>query len=151
MTFSTEETAALLLDVVPRVMHGIRREMRAAKPANLSMARFRALLFLKRHPGAGTSHLAEHFGISAPSASRLASGLVKDALAERTIPDDDRRRVGLAISEKGLEALEIATRGANSCLRSLLTGFDAEKRKIMCLGLSEMRNLFPVSSEGAFS
>lgn len=149
MIYSSEETAVLLLEIVPRVMHDIRREMRATKPANLTVTRFRALLFLRRNPEAGTSLLAEHLGISAPAVSRLVDALVKDSLVERRDPEEDRRRISLLVSEKGLAELKKAMQGTKRRLGNLFSGLGLSGRKKICLGLEELKNIFSESSEDA--
>lgn len=75
-----EESAGRLLDTVPQVMRCIRTEMRSRRGHNLTVPQFRTLNFLKRSPEASLSEVAEHLGLTLPSASKIVDGLVTEKL-----------------------------------------------------------------------
>ena len=54
----------------------------ATAAADLSVPQFRTLLFLRRHPGASLSEVAEHIGLTLPSISKMIDRLeARDLLA----------------------------------------------------------------------
>src|SRR5271165_7029185 len=105
-----EACAGVVLDVVPLVMRTIRNHMRAARAADLSVPQFRALAFLKSHPGATLSDVAEHVGLTLPAASRMIDGLVARNYAERRPSTSNRRCIELRVSTDGYEMVELTRR-----------------------------------------
>ncbi|MGH2504870.1 MAG: MarR family winged helix-turn-helix transcriptional regulator, partial [Ktedonobacterales bacterium] len=63
--------AAALMEVAPLVMREIRTRMRQSRGAGLSVPQFRALGYLRRHPGCSLTEVADHLGLSVPATSRL--------------------------------------------------------------------------------
>jgi DNA-binding MarR family transcriptional regulator len=63
------------------------------------------LAVIKYTPGIGVKELAERERVSAPAMSRHVDRLVKAGLVSRTASDDDRRRVGLTLTEAGRRVL----------------------------------------------
>jgi len=96
-----------LIEVVPLIMRRIRREMRRHSIPGLSVAQFRTLIYLQRHPGTSLSEVAEFLGLTLPSASKLVDRLVMDKSVSRRIAQD-RRRVKLGLTERGQTALDLA-------------------------------------------
>ena len=99
--------SAQLLEVAPLIMRRIRSEMRRQSPEDLSVPLFRALRFLRDHPGVSLSELAEAMGLTMPSASKLVQRLVVKKVIERRV-GEDRRRVHLTLTEQGRVALALA-------------------------------------------
>ncbi len=99
---TAEDTAQLVVAIVPRAMRQIRTITRS-HASSLSVPQFRTLGFLRRHPQANLTALADHLGISLPAASALVSRLVDAGFVERTTDPAERRRVRLALSEPGRE------------------------------------------------
>jgi DNA-binding MarR family transcriptional regulator len=102
-TTEVDEVVDRILQVVPRVARRIRLEMRAAGTGALTVPQLRALLYVRRHPGTGLSPLAEHVGLSLPSASGLVERLVRADLVERINDPDERRRIQLRLTPTGVE------------------------------------------------
>ncbi len=98
-----DEVVDGILQIVPRVARRIRLEMRAAGTGALTVPQLRALLYVRRHPGTGLSPLAEHVGLSLPSASGLVERLVRADLVERINDPDERRRIQLRLTPTGAE------------------------------------------------
>lgn len=88
-------------------MRRIRTEMRRRTMPDLSIPLFRALRFLRDHPGASLSELAEALSLTMPTASKLVQRLVVRKVLERRI-GDDRRRVHLTLTEEGRLAFALA-------------------------------------------
>src|SRR5919201_1726551 len=85
-------TARDVVDVVPVVMRAIRRHMREHTPVG-SLAQFRALGYLHRHPGASLGDLAEHLGVTDATASVQVQRLVRDGLVRRVDRPAERRSI----------------------------------------------------------
>jgi len=71
------------------------------------------LVFLYRHPGASLSSVAEHLGVTCPTASVLVDRLVRRGLVDRTAYPQERRRIALTLTATGAQHLQQA-RGATS-------------------------------------
>src|SRR6266536_982420 len=101
-SFSTaNECAGELLEVVPLIMRYIRIEMRRSRGSDLTVPQFRTLAFLTTNEGASLSSLADHIGLTLPSASKLVDGLVERKLVQRKTCPDDRRRMTLLLTGSG--------------------------------------------------
>jgi len=116
MGSSPEECARELMDVIPMVMHSIRSEMRSHRVAGLSVPQFRAMFYLRRHPGTPLVNVAEHLGLTPPSTSKLIDGLVARELVLRQGSGHDRRRIALKLSAKGEQSLDVTDRATQDNL-----------------------------------
>ena len=123
-----EACAALLLDVVPLAMRRVRAYMREARAADLSVPQFRALAFLRAHPGATLSDVADHVGLTLPAASRMIDGLVARDYAVRQPSAINRRCVELRVSDQGRKMLEVTMRHTQNALAGILQTLDAEQQ-----------------------
>lgn len=108
--------AALLMELAPLVMRTMRKELVLPAGTELSVPQFRALRFLRRHPQASLSDLAEHLGTSLPAASKLIERLVEVVLVHRASDATDRRQVRLTLTDQGCQALEDAHAAAQARL-----------------------------------
>src|SRR5579884_2450777 len=107
-----EACAAQIIEVVPLVMRRIRAFMRAQRTPQLSVPQFRALGYVRRHPGTSLSAVAEHLGLSPAATSRLFDTLVDQTLVERHTSAEDRRFITLHLTGQGAQALAIMHEGA---------------------------------------
>jgi MarR family transcriptional regulator for hemolysin len=73
----------------------------------LTMPQFRVLGYLRRNPKASLNDVAEHLGMTAPSASKLVQKLVAEKIVARRA-GSDRRRVSLSLTQTGISALAAA-------------------------------------------
>src|SRR4051812_32248907 len=101
-------------------MRTIRTEMRRSRTPDLSVPQFRVLAFLSLHPGASLLQVADHIGITPPSASKIVEGLVGRKLLKRESSRRDRRHVELDLSPSGKRKLEYVASEATTCLAALL-------------------------------
>ncbi|WP_119070355.1 MarR family winged helix-turn-helix transcriptional regulator [Aggregatilinea lenta] len=144
---SLEACAALMMDVVPLVMRTIRTEMRSHRSPDLSVAQFRALLYINRHAGTSLSALAEHLGLSLPSTSKLVDKLLTRALITRESDPVDRRRVTLALTGQGQDTLSVAANAARTRLAQDLAALSPDERATVAGALTLLRAVFnPESS-----
>jgi DNA-binding MarR family transcriptional regulator len=70
-----KDCAREILDVKPVVMRFIRAEMRRHRAPGLSVPQFRTLVFIERSEGSSLGTVAEHLGLTPPSACKLVDGL----------------------------------------------------------------------------
>jgi len=131
-----------VLDVVPLVMASIRGQIRAHRPAGLSLLQLQALFRVRRAAGCSPSELAGLLGLSRPTTSKLVDGLVRRGLLERLASDRDRRRITLRLSGEGLRAVEAARRLVHGHLAGILEGMPAERRRSVGQALRALRPLF---------
>lgn len=138
-----EHLAALTLETVPPLMRVIRTLMRdqAQAGADLTVQQFRALGFIERHHDASLTQVADHLGISMPSASRLVDALVNRALVERTLAQD-RRKVTLNLSPAGAELRASARQRAQQSLSDTFQRLSPARRKALAKALTTLGDLF---------
>lgn len=142
---SSEECAREVLDVVPLVMRAIRAEMRSHRTPDLSVPQFRALLYLRRHPGASLSAVSEHLGLTPPSTSKLVDGLVARGLVARQTSPTDRRRVMLLVTPPGEAILQAASEATQARLAEALARLDDGGRAAVLKAMEALRALFGAS------
>lgn len=105
---SAASIARLLTAIGPRIQRIIRGQVRPA--AGLSMPQYIALRALHRGP-MSSGALAQRFGVSRPTVTRMVDGLIKKGLVERQIDPIDRRVTMVSLTDAG-QALYAATEAA---------------------------------------
>jgi DNA-binding MarR family transcriptional regulator len=98
----TMAIADRLRPVLLRVGRELRRE---AREVGVSPEQVSLLVAIKYHPGAGVRELAERERVSPPALSNRIDRLEQDGLVARTPSADDRRRVGLTLTDEGQRVL----------------------------------------------
>jgi DNA-binding MarR family transcriptional regulator len=98
----TMALADRLRPVLLRVGRELRRE---AREAGVSPEQVSLLVAIKYHPGTGVRELAARERVSPPALSNRVDRLAQDGLVARTPSADDRRRVGLTLTEAGQRVL----------------------------------------------
>ncbi len=136
---SPEGCAREVLEVVPLVMRGIREELRKHGARVLSVPQFRTLLFISRHKGASLSEVAEHIGLTLPSMSTLIDGLVARNYAVRRTDSNDRRRMTLALTERGQTSLQSAREATQAHLAEELSHLQEAERKTIMAAMQILR------------
>lgn len=131
-----EQCARTILDVVPATMRLIRRETRRAAAPQISIPQFRSLALLRRQPGASLSDVADHLGVTRPTASVLVGRLVGRGLVERRTDPEERRRIRLTLTAEGSSLLEAARGSAVEAFAAALQRLSAEEVKALGRGLS---------------
>src|SRR5436853_5659177 len=98
----TMALADRLRPVLLRVGRELRRE---AREAGVSPEQVSLLVAVKYHPRIGVRELAARERVSPPALSNRVDRLEQDGLVARTPSPDDRRRVGLTLTEEGQRVL----------------------------------------------
>ena len=137
-----EICATTLLEVVPLVMRNIRREMRNNRGSDLSVPQFRSLAYLNHNEGTSLSDVAEHIGLSLPSASKLIDGLVNRKLVLRKPSEDDRRRIMLSLTQEGQTTLQSAVQATETYLTRVLAALPENECAEVLHAMQILRPLF---------
>jgi DNA-binding MarR family transcriptional regulator len=149
MTQKGAACAREVLDVVPTVMRFIKAEMRSRRTLDLSVPQFRSLVFIERTPGTSLSSVAEHLGLTPPSACKLIDGLANRGLVKRRESREDRRRVTIEITPPGATAVSSARSAAQESLCRLLGSFDERELSIINRAMYDLRQVFAPSAHAA--
>jgi DNA-binding MarR family transcriptional regulator len=114
---SASQTARVLAALVPRLNRAFRGQVRPA--AGLSMPQFITLRAL-RHGPLPAGELAQRFGVSRPTITRMVDGLVKKGLVERHVGREDRRVALTSLTAQGRQMLEATEERATRSMSDLL-------------------------------
>ena len=105
--------------------------LRVIDESGLTFAQMKVLVELQAAPDeTGTvTALSEELGISAPSASRAADGLVRKKLATRVEDAEDRRVRRLALTSKGQRLADRIISARLASLEEFTSSLDADERR----------------------
>ncbi|HUI69553.1 MAG TPA: MarR family transcriptional regulator [Spirochaetia bacterium] len=142
MVHDTNECARELLDVVPSVMRFIRTEMRRHRALGLSVPQFRTLVYIERTGGTSLVGVAEHLGLTPPSACKIVDGLQGRQLITRTQSPEDRRMVTLQITSGGKQALADARGETQKSLTSVLSALSQHELLAVTRSMEILRTAF---------
>jgi DNA-binding MarR family transcriptional regulator len=101
-TVDTAAVADALRPVLLRVGRELRREARAV---GISPEQVSLLVAIKYAPGIGVRELAARERVSPPAMTKHVDRLERDGLVARTPSAEDRRRVGLTLTDEGQRLL----------------------------------------------
>ena len=142
MQSTVDECAREVLETVPLVFRVIRLELRKHGARELSVPQFRTLDFVGRHPGASLSEVADHIGLTLPSMSALIDGLVTLGFAARRTNPDDRRRMTLALTDRGKMTLRTAREATQEYLAQVLEALSSDDHVALIKSMSTLRSIF---------
>jgi DNA-binding MarR family transcriptional regulator len=77
----------------------------AGPPRALTLSQYGLLELLRDHNSARVRDLAEHAGVSAPTATRILDTLERRGLVRRRPSSEDRRGVSVTLTDRGRRAL----------------------------------------------
>jgi DNA-binding MarR family transcriptional regulator len=137
----TDDCALEVLDAVPPVIWFIRREIRAYRKG-LSLPQFRALAVIHRRPSASLSVVADHLGVSLPTASRVVNGLVEQGLLARKACAEDRRQLSLVIAPAGQTVLHTAWSATQDRLTDQLRSLSPGQRRSIAQAMKALKEVF---------
>jgi DNA-binding MarR family transcriptional regulator len=139
---SAEDCAALVADTIPLVMRTIRAEMRGHRTPDLSVPQFRALGFLRRHPGASLSDVADHVGLTLPSISNMINRLEARNLVTRRTRAGDRRHISLELTPLGQLTMQAARDATRTRVAALLVALSPEERAVISRAMHSLGQVF---------
>src|ERR1700758_3639179 len=95
-----------LADVLRPVLLQVGRELRReARAVGVSPEQVALLVSIKYAPGIGLRELAARERVSPPAMTKHVDRLERDGLVERTQSENDRRRVGIRLTDEGQRLL----------------------------------------------
>ena len=136
----SKQCAASTMDTFHMMMRSVRTEMRKRSPLDISMHQFHAMKTIQHHEGASLSVVSEHLGSSLSAASKLIDGLVERGYVHRETAEDDRRRLILAITEAGEQAMESVDLEVQSFIAEKLAALSPNERAIVNLAMDVLRS-----------
>jgi DNA-binding MarR family transcriptional regulator len=103
------------------------RELRRERIAGVSPHQVSLLVAIKYAPGVGVGELAARERVSAAAMSKHVDRLERAGLAERRPSEDDRRRVGLTLTDEGQRVLRRVRSRRTAWLASRLGTLTADE------------------------
>lgn len=137
-----QECARAVMQTVPVVMRAIRTEMRRNGAPLLSIPQVRTLAFLHRSPGPCLFHLAEHLGVTRPTASTIVDRLVRKGMVSRAQDPRERRRVVLHLTPLGLQHFRRTRRATQEWMATVLSRLSAADLRRVTKGVTALRAPF---------
>jgi DNA-binding MarR family transcriptional regulator len=134
--------ARAVMETLPTVMHFIRTEMRRDRASVLSVPQLRGLAFLHRNPGACLFNVADHLGVTRPTASVIVDRLVRRGLLIRSEDPRERRKVVLTLTPKGAQHLERARKATRSWMANVLARLPQARLRRIAEGVSLLGGAF---------
>jgi DNA-binding MarR family transcriptional regulator len=136
------ECAGAILQGVPPAIWFIRRHMRDNRAAGLSIPQFRALMRIARNPSASLSDIADHLGVSQPSASRLISGLVSRGFVTRDECATDRRQITLTLTARGRTIRSKSQEATQAKLAEAIAHLPARQQQVISEAMEILHQVF---------
>jgi DNA-binding MarR family transcriptional regulator len=126
--------------VLLRVGRELRREARAVgvSPEQVSL-----LVAIKYTPGIGVRELATRERVSPPALSNHVDRLERDGLVVRTPSAEDRRRVGLTLTDEGQRVLRRVRSRRTAWLTSRLGALSADELDAVAAAVGPLSRLLP--------
>jgi len=137
---SDSALAKLILDVVPRTMHAIRREMRDLAKGELTVAQLRTLANL--YSGLKTtSEIADYLGVSMPAMSKMIDILTVRGFIARETNEKDRRHIHLTLTPAGLKFFLNMRNEAQGRISDQIKNLSPEEKETLYQGLIVMEKV----------
>jgi DNA-binding MarR family transcriptional regulator len=111
----------------PVLLHLARQLRRELEPLGITGTQAALLHSIRQSPGIGVRDLARREGVSAAAMSTLLDRLETAGLVRRTRAADDRRRVGLELTEQGVKVHRSARSRRTAWLAARLERLPAEE------------------------
>lgn len=100
----------------------------------VSLSQCHALLEIENNDKISVSELAQNMQLDKSTVSRTVDGLVKMDMVDRVIPDENRRKAILNLTEKGEEVSRTISYSNDSYVKNILQDFSDQEREVF-LGL----------------
>ena len=121
------DTVAVADKLRPALLRVGRELRREARDVGVSPEQVSLLVTIKYAPGIGVRELAARERVSPPAMSKHVDRLERDGLVERTPSADDRRRVGLTLTDEGQRVLRRVRSRRTAWLASCLRGLSSDE------------------------
>jgi DNA-binding MarR family transcriptional regulator len=138
VTLNAELIASELRPVLLRVARELRKE---TEQLGITGHQATLLWLVKRSPGLSLAELAAEEGISAPAMSGHVDRLERAGLLERVRSTEDRRRVGLELTDEGAKLLRRIRARRTGWLTTRLRGLDPTDLEALGAALPALRRI----------
>jgi DNA-binding MarR family transcriptional regulator len=119
-----------------RVFVAIAARSVASIESDVTLPQFRLLIVLAAHGAQGLKSLADFLAVNASTATRMCDRLVRKGLIRRRTSPGDRREVRLALTEKGRDLVDHATKQRRVEISRLLESVPAEEQRHLVQALA---------------
>lgn len=140
-----KQCAATVMDTFHTMMRTVGPEARKKSPSDLSMQQFRAMKTIERHEGASLSTVSEHLGATLSATSKLIDGLAERGWIGRETDEDDRRKLILALTDAGTQALNSVHMEVIACLGERLAALSPGECAMVNLAMDLLRSTLVAS------
>lgn len=117
------------------------RELRREKIAGVSPQQVNLLVSIKYRPGVTVGELAVEERVSTAAISKRISRLERDGLVARTPSTEDRRRVGLTLTDEGQRVLRRVRSRRTAWLASRLDALPAAQLAALAAAVEPLARL----------
>ena len=138
VTLSRETVPADLRPVLLRLARGLRRE---TEQLGVTASQATLLWLVKRSPGLSLAELAAEEGISPPALSGHIDRLERAGLIERQRSSEDRRRVGLRLTDEGERLLRRVRARRTTWLAGRLGSLTPDELETIAAAVPALRRL----------
>ena len=139
----TVAIADALRPALLRIGRELRREARAV---GVSPEQVALLVSIKYSPGIGIRELAARERVTPPALTKHVDRLERDGLVVRTPSSDDRRRVGLTLTDEGQRVLRRVRSRRTAWLASRLRELDADELAAVEAAVEPLLRLVPAEA-----
>ncbi len=143
-----DECAQAVLETLPQVLRGIHEEMRRQGAPLLSPPQLRTLAYLHRSPGSCLFHVAEHLGVTRPTASVIVERLVRRGMVTRAADPQERRRVVLKLTSMGAWHLQRARQATQTWMAAALSRLSPDNLRRIKEGVTLLAEPFSGTAGG---
>ncbi len=143
VTLTPEVIADELRPVLLRLTRELRKE---SEQLGVTTRQATLLWLVKRSPGLSLAELAAEEGISPPALSGHVDRLERAGLIERVRSSEDRRRVGLALTDEGVKLLRRIRARRTTWLAERLAELDQAELDALATALPALRRLLEDAS-----
>jgi len=138
VTLNAEGVAAELRPVLLRLARELRKE---TEQLGITARQATLLWLVKRNPGLSLAELAAEEGISPPAMSGHVDRLERVGLIERVRSTEDRRRVGLRLTDDGLRLMRRIRARRTTWLADRLGALDASELESVAAAVPALSQL----------
>src|SRR5579864_5066769 len=139
-----ETDAVAIADALRPALLRISRELRReARNEGVSPEQVSLLVSIKYSPGIGVGELAARERVSPPALTKHVDRLERDGLVTRTPSDDDRRRVGITLTDEGQRLLRRVRSRRTVWLAQRLAGLTKEEQAAVEAAVGPLTKLIP--------
>ena len=140
------DTVALADALRPALLQVGRELRREARAVGVSPEQVSLLVAIKYAPGIGLRELAARERVSPPAMTKHVDRLERDGLVARTPSAEDRRRVGVSLTEEGQRVLRRVRSRRTAWLARRLRGLSPEELAAVEAAVEPLRRLLPESA-----